>query len=234
MNLNPFGLFITGTDTGVGKTRIGVSLVRLLKRCGLKVLVRKPAETGCVQTEDGLLPTDAESLSRAAGEPDSLEIVCPYRFKAAVSPERAAFLEGRSLTLDQLIEACRPREDGMMVVEGAGGFYSPIANAALNADLAQALGFPVLLVAADRLGVIHQVLVTLEAIIHRGLVPAGVVLNQNQQAKPMDNLADLRRWCRVPVYPIPLLQPGEEAALENSLLPLIEDLQRLGLALPKQ
>lgn len=230
------GLFITGTDTGVGKTRVGAILVRALRQRGHRVWVRKPAESGCVRTEQGLLPQDAQALSLAAGDPEPLAVVCPYRFEAAVSPERAANLLGQSLTLERLTEACQPKGKGLMVVEGAGGFYSPIAAAALNADLAQALAFPVLLVASDRLGVIHQVLSTLEVITRRGLWPLGIVLNQIRRSdtSPMDNLEDLRRWSRVPVYPLPFVRPGEETTLAQSLQPLIERLERLGLALPEQ
>ncbi len=230
------GLFITGTDTGVGKTRIGAALIRALKASGFTVWVRKPAESGCVRTQAGLLPQDAQALSLAAGDPEPLEAVCPYRFEAAVAPERAARLCGQPLALERLIEACRPPGKGLLLVEGAGGFYSPIAAAALNADLAQALALPVLLVATDRLGVIHQVLVTLEAIFGRGLNPIGIVLNQIRPlaTSPMDNLEDLRRWCQVPVYPVPFIQPEEERILEQSLLPLIERLERLWLAIPEQ
>lgn len=227
MGLNPSGLFITGTDTGVGKTFLGAALTRALRQRGVKVLVRKPVETGCTQAHDGLLPQDAYTLSRAAGDAEPLAIVCPYRFAAPVSPQRAAQLEGHPLTLENLIEACRSAHNGFMLVEGAGGFYSPIASDALNADLAQALGFPVLLVTADRLGVIHQVLTTLEAIARRGLTPAGVILNQLQKTEVMDNLQDLCRFSSVPVYPLPCLHAEEEADLGD----LLAGLQSLGLAL---
>lgn len=229
------GLFITGTDTGVGKTRIGAALARLFKRQGQEVFVRKPVETGCLCTEAGLIPQDAYLLHLAAGALEPLEIVCPYRFAAAVSPERAARLSGQTLTLYQLIQACRPPGKGLMLVEGAGGFYSPIASSVLNADLAQALAFPVLVVAADRLGVIHQVLTTLEAVIRRGLHPVAVVLNQTRpEPSPMDNLEDLRNFSQVPVYPVPLVAPEEEATLEHALLPVCEQLKRFWLALSEQ
>ncbi|MFN3919633.1 MAG: dethiobiotin synthase [Methylohalobius sp.] len=230
------GLFITGTDTGVGKTFIGAALVRALKRSGLKVWVRKPVETGCVRTPSGLLPQDAQLLNRAAGDLEPLKTVCPYRFEAAVSPERAARLCGQALELELLVEACRPPGKGVMLVEGAGGFYSPIAAASLNADLAQALAFPVLVVAADRLGVIHQVLTTLEAVASRGLDSVGVVLNQirRSDAPTMDNFEDLQRFSQAPIYPVPFLPPGDEIVLEQALRPLIERLKSLWLATPEQ
>ncbi|GAB6066797.1 dethiobiotin synthase [Methylothermus subterraneus] len=224
------GLFITGTDTGVGKTYIGAALARALRASSVKVWVRKPVETGCTRTAYGLLPHDAQFLSRAAGDLEPLETVCPYRFEAAVSPERASRLAGQPLTLEQLIHACQPPGEGVMLVEGAGGFYSPIAQAALNADLAQALGFPVLVVAADRLGAIHQVLTTLEAVTNRGLDPVGVVLNPiGRSSLALNNAEDLNRFTQVPIYPVPYLS-GEEKRVQ-ALQPL---LKRLGFALPKQ
>ncbi|MBN2700714.1 MAG: dethiobiotin synthase [Methylothermaceae bacterium] len=222
------GLFITGTDTGVGKTFIGAALAGALRRRGHSVRVRKPAESGCLREKGDLVPRDAQILSRAAGDPEPLEIVCPYRFEAPVSPERAARLAGRPLRLRELLEACQPRERDVRLVEGAGGFYSPIAADGLNADLAQALKLPILLVASDRLGVIHQVLLTLEAVASRGLIPRGVMLNQTERSNgsAMNNLEDLRRWSTVPVYPIPFCYPEKSAALEAALMPLIENLER--------
>lgn len=230
------GLFITGTDTGIGKTFIGAALVRALKKSGLKVWVRKPVETGCVRTQSGLLPRDAQILNRAAGDLEPLETVCPYRFEAAVSPERAARLCGQALDLERLVEACRPPGKGVMLVEGAGGFYSPIAAASLNADLARALAFPVLVVAADRLGAIHQVLTTLEAVANRGLDLVGVVLNRicSSDAPSMDNLEDLQRFSQAAIYPVPFLPPGDEIVLEQALMPLIERLKSFWLATPEQ
>ena len=202
------GLFITGTDTGVGKTWVGAALAYLLVGRGLIVRPRKPVESGCVRGEDdGLLPRDAEILHRAAQSPEPLERVCPYRLRAALSPERAAALEGLDLNLDRLVAACRAGvgEDDFLLVEGAGGFYSPLAAGALNADLATALGLPVLVVVADRLGAINHTLLTVEAVTQRGLKVVGVVLNQATPVtdREMDNAADLARWLGRPVTRVP-------------------------------
>jgi dethiobiotin synthetase len=231
--LDTKGLFVTGTDTGVGKTRIAAALTRMLRSCGMTVRVRKPVETGCVRTQMGLAPQDAKLLSSAAGDLEPLEVVCPYRFEPAVSPERAARLSGFTLTLEQLIQACRPLGQGVLLVEGAGGFYSPIADRALNADLAEALKLPVLIVAADRLGVIHQTLTTVEAVIRRRLSPIGIVLNRiPQRASELDNLEDLRRFTHLEIFPVPFTHA--EAELMHALLPLCEKLKRFWLALPEQ
>ena len=201
------GLFITGTDTGVGKTRIGTTLAHCLVERGVRVRVRKPVESGCLRGENGLLPQDALALHAAARSAEPLERVCRYCLEAAISPERAAALEGLALSLEQLLAACRAgvSEDDFLLVEGAGGFYSPLAPGVLNADLAAALGLPVLLVAADRLGAINHVLLTVQAIERHELKLAGLVLNEAASVTDprMDNAADLERWLARPVTRVP-------------------------------
>ena len=174
------GLFITGTDTGVGKTRIGTTLAHYLVERGVRVRARKPVESDCPCGENGLLPQDALALHEAARSAEPLERVCRYCLEAAVSPGRGAALEGLALNLEQLLAACRAgvREDDFLLVEGAGGFYSPLAPGVLNADLAVALGLPVLLVAADRRGAIKHVLLTVQVIERHDLKLAGLVLNE--------------------------------------------------------
>lgn len=137
----PRGVFITGTDTGVGKTRVGAALAHLLTGRGLRVRPRKPVESGCPAGPGGLMPQDAAVLREAAGCIEPLERICPYRLRAPLSPERAAQLEGLPLTLGLLHEACVAEvgPEDFLLVEGAGDFYSPIAPSALNADLAAEL-----------------------------------------------------------------------------------------------
>ena len=201
------GVFITGTDTGVGKTRIGTTLAHCLAQRGVCVRARKPVESGCPRGENGLRPQDAAALHAAARSAEPLERVCRYCLEAALSPERAAALEGLALDLEQLLAACRAgvREDDFLLVEGAGGFYSPLAPGVLNADLAAALGLPVLLVAADRLGAINHTLLTVRAIERHGLKLAGLVLNEAAPVTDprMDNAADLERWLARPVTRVP-------------------------------
>jgi len=201
------GVFITGTDTGVGKTRVGAALAHMLNARGVRVRPRKPVESGCPTGADGLLPQDAAALREAAGGAEPLERICRYRLQAPLSPERAAELEGVVLDLGRLHAACMAGigNDDFLLVEGAGGFYSPLARGALNADLAGGLGLPVLVVAADRLGTLNHTLLTIEAVRMRGLALAGVVLNQPvpQADRLMDNAADLERWLQMPVLRLP-------------------------------
>lgn len=201
------GLFITSTDTGVGKTRTGTLLIRELVGRGLHICARKPVESGCARHGNELLPADALALRAAAGGREALDRICAFPLEAPVSPTRAAALAGQSLTLEQLVAACRDDvgTEDFLVVEGAGGFLSPLTRDALNADLAQRLGLPVVLVAADRLGAIHQVLVTAEAIKRRGLLLAAVVLNQLDPALDprLDNAAELAHWLGMAVIALP-------------------------------
>jgi dethiobiotin synthetase len=180
------GLFITGTDTGIGKTWVGAQLSQWLTKNNIDTAPRKPAESGCRLSNGKLMPADAMQYFQAINQRESLEIICPYRFPLAAAPDQAALHSGQHLSLEMLIKACRCKADQFLLVEGAGGFYSPIAEQALNADLAQALSLPVLVVAADRLGCQNHVLLTLEAIAQRGLKTAAVILNQTSP-KPNDN-----------------------------------------------
>ena len=158
------GIFVTGTDTDIGKTYVATLLAAQLIRNGITVIPKKPIESGC-QNEDGkLIPADASALRHAAAYEGDLTEVCAYRFEATLSPVRAAHMMNQSVTIEQLNQVCKYTGDGFVLVEGAGGFYSPLADNGLNADLAEALQLPVLLVANNRLGCINQILLTAEAI----------------------------------------------------------------------
>ncbi len=208
------GYFVTGTDTGVGKTRVGTALAHAWASRGLDVRVRKPVESGCAERDGGLHPLDAEALRRASATHEPLDRVCRYRLRTPVSPERAAVLEGVDFDVRSLTAACLDGAGGdIRMVEGAGGFYSPIARGALNADLAVGLELPVLLVASDRLGTLNQCLLSIEAIERRGLALAAVVLSRPRadtaDDPAMDNAADLARWTSVPVHVLPFGGMGD-------------------------
>lgn len=215
--MNPIhtGFFITGTDTGVGKTMVACALVRALRMAGVAVSPRKPVESGC-DLKDGILwPADGAALCEAADEPvTSLSTVTPFRFRHPLSPDRAARLACDTLTLDMILGVCLANHpsDATLVVEGAGGLYSPLGTDGLNADLAQALGFPVVLVAPDRLGTLGHVLLAAEALGRRGLELALVVLNACDIPVPegMDNLADLESRLDVPILHFPRITSPDQ------------------------
>jgi dethiobiotin synthetase len=197
------GIFITGTDTGVGKTLVGTALTRMLVSAGLDAQPRKPVETGCRLENGELIPGDGLAYFHAANRTVTLSIITPYRFAPAVSAERAARLSGTPVDLKLLATATRwgTRTDSFLIVEGAGGFYSPLCHDGSCADLARELRLPVLLVAADRLGCLNHIRLTLDAIAKYKLTAAAIVLNRIEEtALPeLDNAADLRQLTDCPV-----------------------------------
>lgn len=200
------GLFMTGTDTDVGKTWVGVRLLQHLQQRGLNIAPRKPVESGWPADMDALAATDAHQLATVCKQQDRLDQICPNRFKAPLSPPRAAQLEGQELSIDTLAQQCRnnlqPNE--FLYVEGAGGFYSPLAQDGLNADLAQALKLPVILTTEDRVGCINHVLLSAEAIKARGLTLTGVILNPIRPAPTgMDNQTELQALLNLPILYLP-------------------------------
>lgn len=200
------GLFITGTNTDVGKTYVGQLLVRSLSQQAIKVRVRKPVESGW-PAKDKEHKTDTALLARAAGYRDALQVICPNPLKTAVSPTRAAALESKTLSVAMLKQQCLIgiNADDFLYVEGAGGFYSPLASDGLNADLAQQLALPILLVADDKIGCINQVLLNLDAIAKYGLQVVAVVLNQITDAaknEAMNNSEELAAYTTIPIFSI--------------------------------
>ena len=176
------GLFVTGTDTDVGKTAVAVAIVRRLVRnglqSGLRVGVYKPVASG--MSPGGVAGSDAARLWEAAGRPLSIEAVCPQMFAAAIAPPQSARAEGRRVD-EQLLragfKACRDASD-IVIVEGAGGLFSPLGDTTLNVDLARELGLPLVVVDAARLGAIGRTLTVVRAARAEGLHVAAVVLSQ--------------------------------------------------------
>lgn len=198
--LDDNGYFITGSDTDVGKTYIACQIVRQLVQQGIDVETRKPAESGCVVSANGdLVSHDALALQQANDDRESIERIAAYRYRAALAPPRAARLENEEIRIEQLIDACERDHPGhRLIVEGAGGFYSPLAENGLNADLASALQLPVIIVVNDRIGAVNQSLMTIQAVESRHLSVAAIVMNQVEAVTDasMDNAADLQAHCR--------------------------------------
>ncbi len=168
-------LFVTGTDTGVGKTVVACALVRALRAAGVDAGAMKPVETG-VGPEG---PLDAQALREAAGGSDPLDDVCPQRFALPAAPTVAARAESRTVALGEL-DAAFDRlaaRHAQMVVEGAGGLLVPLTDALDMADLAARWSLAVVVVARAALGTINHTLLTLEALERRGLPLAGVVIS---------------------------------------------------------
>ena len=115
------GVFVTGTDTDVGKTYVSTLLATQLVKNDIKVIPKKPIESGCQKKNGELIPADASALKQAAAYDGCLSEVCAYRFQATLSPVRAAYLEKQTVTIKQLDHACKYTGGGFLLVEGAGG-----------------------------------------------------------------------------------------------------------------
>jgi dethiobiotin synthetase len=173
-------LFVTGTDTGVGKTVVSTVIAAALAARGCRVGVVKPVETGCRSAGGTLVPVDALALAAAAGDPAPLEIVCPYRLPDPLAPALAAERAGVAIDVDALAEHVRRRAAGVdvLLVEGAGGLLVPLTRRESFADLARRLDARLLVVVGSRLGAINHALLTLEVLTTRGLTLAGYVVNR--------------------------------------------------------
>ncbi|MGH0033661.1 MAG: dethiobiotin synthase [Myxococcota bacterium] len=184
------GWFVTGTDTGVGKTQVACGLLACLRRRGLSVGVYKPAETGCPEVDGRLRGDDAVRLQTAAGAGQPLDSVTAALYAEPAAPLVAAENAGDTLSLERLAEGHRRVAEAYdrVLVEGAGGLLVPVAEGVTFADLARELKLPVLCVVGSRLGCINHALLTLDALATRRIPVAGWILNE-LDAAPEERLA---------------------------------------------
>lgn len=179
------GIFITGTDTGVGKTYVTAALIGALKEMGLSVCPMKPVETGCRVKKGALIPEDALKLLRAADTRESLEIINPYRFRFPLAPMVAAELEGRKIDKKKLLSAYSylSNKYDITLIEGAGGIMVPLYKKFLFLDLVEELKLPLIIVSRPTLGTINHTLLTIVAAKGRGINVMGVIINYATKIK---------------------------------------------------
>jgi dethiobiotin synthetase len=177
--LTPRGFFVTGTDTGVGKTLVACALLRLFVARGLKAVGMKPVAAGAEPAETGLLNEDVGQLVAAGNVSAPREHVNPYCFGPPIAPHIAAAQAGVAIGIDRIEASFRALAGlaDVVIVEGAGGFRVPLGGGADTAQLAGRLALPVVLVVGMRLGCLNHALLTVEAIAARGLELAGWVAN---------------------------------------------------------
>ncbi|MEM9658142.1 MAG: dethiobiotin synthase [Planctomycetota bacterium] len=207
---NARGLFVCGTNTEVGKTHVAAMIAAQLQRAGRLVGVYKPVASGCRRGGSEVIADDAVALWEAAGRPAPLAQVCPQRFLAPIAPHRAAADEGRRVDSGLLRSGLDPwrAASEIVIVEGAGGLMSPLSDDDYNVDLAAEIGYPLVVVAANELGVINQTLQTLVTAQARAphLSVAGVVLNQaaprEGDASLPTNAAELAARCEAPLLAV--------------------------------
>ena len=172
------GIFITGTDTGVGKTVFSAALAKHLKDKSVNVGVMKPVTSGCKEKEGFLVSDDAELLAWAAGVMMSQEIA-PYLFREPIAPSAAAEMEHTKVEFSRILAAYHrlSEEHDFVIVEGAGGLMVPLAGGLLVADLVKLLALPLLVVARPDLGTVNHTLLTCFAAKEIGLDVRGTIIN---------------------------------------------------------
>ena len=209
------GIFVTGTDTGVGKTVVACALVRGLREGGARVAVMKPVASGAFRTPEGLRNTDALALMEAAGpeRSDTYDEVNPYCFEPAISPHIAA----REAGIDVDTSMIRQKYDRLsagadwVVVEGAGGWYAPINEHQTMADLAWALSIPALMVVGLKLGCLNHAQLTRLGVESHGVRLAGWVVSgiDRHMTRVEANLETLERlFGEPPLAVVPHLPEG--------------------------
>ncbi|TJZ78821.1 dethiobiotin synthase [Chitiniphilus eburneus] len=211
--------FVTGTDTDVGKTVATCQLLRAFADQGLRAAAMKPVASGCVLRDGALWHGDVAAHAQAANVAAPSALTNPYRFLPAISPHLAAREAGVGIDLDHLVACARQLGEmsDVLLVEGAGGWYAPLGEDSAMADLAMALGAPVLLVVGMRLGCLNHARLSAEAIARSGLPLAGWLANRIDPAMASyaDNLATLECVLGTP----PLAEIAHSSAAERGSLP---------------
>ncbi|MFV1997161.1 MAG: dethiobiotin synthase [Acidiferrobacterales bacterium] len=197
------GWFVTGTDTGVGKTLVAAALINKLANKGEQVVGMKPVASGCHNTGVGLRNPDAEILVAAANVKADYRDVNPYAFEPAVSPHLAAHEAGIKIELENVFKHFEllKQQSEIVVVEGVGGWMAPLGHVITNEHLAKSLGLPVILVVGLRLGCINHALLTAQAIEAAGLKLGGWVANtiDPDMERPTENVTTLRQRIPAPM-----------------------------------
>lgn len=229
------GLFITGTDTGVGKTFVAGALATLLRARGVNVGVMKPAETGCIRQDGRLYPKDALYLKEKAGSADPVDEICPYGLEMPAAPSIAADAAGIVIDLDWIADRFHhlSTRHQLTLVEGAGGLLVPLTDTADYTHLIQKLDLPVLLVARASLGTINHTLLTWHWAKHLNLSILGVVVNSPTGPPTSSEEANLQALSKrlptsllgyIPHLPDPVLDLSlvEKSIRMDRLLKLLE------------
>ncbi|RKH70553.1 dethiobiotin synthase [Corallococcus interemptor] len=225
----PLRFFVTGTDTGVGKTQVSCALLSLLEDAGHAPQGFKPYESGCASLK---APADALAMREAAGSSLPVDAVCPHRFKAPLAPGIAASRLGREPDFRVTLEAWKRLKGGSVVVEGAGGLFVPVDSKRDVVDLIQAFRLPVVLVARAGLGTLNHVALSLEALAARSVSVRAVVLSRGVPGRDLaerDNRRYLEARHGVEVLgPVPYVEDARKRriAFRRALAPLVPERAR--------
>lgn len=202
------GLFVTGTDTEVGKTVIAGAIANHFLRRGVRVAVSKPVATGCVRRREGLVSEDAEFLASCADARFPLDLICPQRYKEPLAPAVAADRAQQPLDWEAVDRSLRlmTAESDVIVVEGVGGILVPLDKQHTTLDLARWLSLPAVIVARPNLGTINHTLLTIETLRRANVPIAGVVVNgypaESASVVEETNPRYIEKYGKVPVLAI--------------------------------
>jgi dethiobiotin synthetase len=219
-------LYVTGTDTGAGKTLVSAALVHALRQQGVEAVGMKPVASGCSPTGQGWRNEDALALQAAGIAGVAYEDINPYAFPEPLAPELASRAAGVDLRLDPILEAWQRlrRRAGFVVVEGVGGWAAPLSSELDQADLVRALDLPVVLVVGMRLGCLNHARLSAAAVTAAGCRLVGWIASEvdPQMACRQENLALLDARMPVPRWGhLPYTQsPCAQALAQRLQLPL--------------
>ena len=218
-------IFISGTNTEVGKTFITVNIIKLLQSKGYLINPYKPVETGCKKRLSRLVPNDSSLFHKAIEERLSLDQINPYRFIQPISPATAIKLSNKRITISNYLSKFKslPCCD-FSVIEGAGGLFSPLALDGFNIDLIKKVKAPTILVAKDEIGVINNVMLSLNILRQYKIKVLAVILNRIDKVQPtgMNNYKEIGALVKTPL--IQILNKGRNNQKEfKKLIKLITD-----------
>lgn len=226
--MRPEGLFVTGTDTGVGKTVVAAAIAMFLKSRGVDVGVMKPVTSGGIDSDGRLVSEDSALLKLASGCTDRDEEVAPYVFRRPIAPSEAARADGVTVSYERIRGAFDrlSASHEFLIVEGAGGLLVPLADDLLVADLAQRLDLPLIIVARPDLGTINHTLMTCECARSRGIDILGIIINgQPEQPGEAESYAPrlIERLSGVPLLGVlPRISAAAEVQIVEKLAAEIE------------
>lgn len=224
------GFFVTGTDTGVGKTIITAALIKAAHILGFKACGMKPIETGCKRVENSegnnsLIPTDGTFLREITGTGESIDLITPIRFENPLAPLPASEIEDKPIDLDKIKTAYKELSNryDVVIVEGIGGLLVPIKRGHFVIDLAKDFGLPIIVVSKPGLGTINHTMLTVNYAINKGLDVAGIIINYNRTSEGTlaenTNPEIIRRLSPVPVIGIfPYLKELESRTIERGVV----------------
>ena len=207
-------LFITGTNTEVGKTFVTCEMLKHLVKSKKTTAAFKPIETGCTKNNKILQPNDSKLFYKVLGKTLSLDLINPYRFIPPISPNRAIRLAKENITLNDYCDKLNLlNTHDYILIEGAGGICSPLSCDGLNIDFAKKVKMDSILIARDEIGVINNVILSINTFIKYKLNLKAIVLNRinTKQPRGMDNVKELRSFTNIPIIQIIKGRPTERA-----------------------